>query len=136
MEHRQSSLRRRLIAGTILFLAGCARDPSAPVIADLIVEPAAGVRAGESLAVRLHYRDEDGDLGGGHAELALKRTDEPQGERYDVALSGDETVFGTLKLSVKLPVGMMPGSYEIAVTLIDDVGLRSNPLTGAFTVIE
>lgn len=117
-------------------LASCGGEATSPSISALAVSPEAGVRAGENLTVTVEYVDDDEDLGAGSAELALRRQDEPRGQLYTVQLSGEETARGRLVLTVKLPVGLPPGGYEVGVTLVDGAGRRSNSLTGAFEVLE
>jgi hypothetical protein len=128
-------LRGAILAASVALFACGGGEPTAPVLADLAVMPAE-VRAGETIQLRMSYSDPDGDLAGGTAELALRRLEEARGTTYPTPLSGEESVRGVLTLSVKLPVGALPGAYEVAVTVVDAAGRRSNALTGSVQLLE
>lgn len=116
-------------------MAGCGGAPSAPRISELSLSPASGARAGEILTVQAHYVDEDGDLGGGRAEIALRRQAEARGQTFATALPSAATSRGTLTVKVTLPVGLPPGSYELGLTAIDGALRRSNGLSTSFELL-
>jgi hypothetical protein len=127
---------RAALAAIALVCASCGGDPTSPALSGLTIEPTAGVRAGDTIRLAVDYSDPDGDLGGGSAELGLRREAEPQGDVFPTPLGEDSSSSGRLTLTVKLPAGTLPGGYEIAVTVIDSSGRRSNSVTGSLTVVE
>ncbi|MCK6548404.1 hypothetical protein L6R52_21330 [Myxococcota bacterium] len=124
-------------AGLCLFLAtSCGDAQTAPRISDLRVEPA-GVRAGETLIARVDFADDDGDLGGGAAELSLRHDDAPEGQLFIVALKSDvEATKGTVTLTLRVPVMEPPGPHELSVALVDATERRSPPLVAELLVVE
>lgn len=136
MPRRALVLPSALVA-LIALASACDPPPSlAPTISNLTVMPTA-LRAGESLTVDVRFRDEDEDTVFGKAEVSIRRKTEQIGMTYNLPLNGtDKAAAGNVKLSIKLPVGALPGAYEVSVTLIDAVERRSNALVADFNVIE
>ena len=127
---------RAALLALALFFAGCGSTPTTPVLSNLTLEPTDGLHPGDQLHLTVVYSDPDGDLSGGTAEIALRRESEPRGQLYPTPLGLNAAVRGLLKVEIQLPGALIPGSYEIAVTVIDTAGRRSNPLIGMFTVAQ
>lgn len=113
----------------------CGRATHAPRITALRLSPPAGVHPTETLALFVDFIDEDGHLAGGKAEIGLRRAQEPEGQVLPVPISGGGSSRGTVEIAVQLPSAAIPGSYEIAVTLIDSTKRRSNALVAMFDVL-
>lgn len=117
-------------------LVACGGDPTAPTLSALTLDPATGVPPGGLVKVGANYDDEDEDLPGGTAEVALRRTSEPRGRTFTSPIGGGPSAIGRLVVSVTLPAGLVPGTYELGLTAVDQAGRRSNALTTSLEVIE
>jgi hypothetical protein len=107
----------------------------APVLRDLVLAPDRPLRPGETLGAQARYTDEDGDLGGGRAEVTLVRVGEASGVVLDLPLaSGDSQVEGTLSVQVRLPEGLVAGRFDLGLVAIDGAGRRSAPIVAGFDV--
>jgi hypothetical protein len=126
------------VFSVFFLIAACGTEPSAPKISTLRLSPEGGVRPAEVLTATIDYVDEDGDLSGGTAEIGLRRQEEPEGDLIKTGLggSGGSTTRGTIMLTVRMPAGAIPGSYDFAVTIVDSAMRRSNPLVTAFEVLR
>ncbi|MFO0723710.1 MAG: hypothetical protein U1E65_08020 [Myxococcota bacterium] len=116
-------------------LLSCGGSPHAPILSGLSIEPSSGAKAGEALTVAANYIDDDGDLGGGQAEVALRRLVEPHGQTFETPLMSGSTRRGRLVIQLSLPVGLPPGTYELGLTAIDSTMRRSPGLTAEFEII-
>lgn len=133
--HRGGESGLRALGLALVLCSACGGAPSAPRLTELSLEPASGAHAGEILTVRAHYVDEDGDLGGGRAEVALRRQAEARGQTFSTPLPSAATSSGTLMVKVTLPVGLPPGGYELGLTAIDGSMRRSNGLSTSFELL-
>jgi hypothetical protein len=129
---------RSACAAFFFAAAACGSDaPTAPRIAMLQLAPEEGVRPGEQLTVSVSVIDEDGDFGRGGAEIGLLREGDGNGELYRVMLAGEDGVTdGTISLKITLPVGTIPGRYDLSVVVVDEATRRSNPLVSALEVLN
>lgn len=129
---------RGLILGSMLGASGlgCGTDPTAPTLSALEVKPAGGVPPGGVVEVGANYDDADEDIAGGTAEVALRRMSEPRGRTFTSPIGGEPSALGRLILSITLPPGLVPGTYELGLTVVDSGGRRSNSLTVDLAVIE
>jgi hypothetical protein len=114
----------------------CGADPGPPGLEALMISPTTGVKPGDTITATFNYYDDDMDIAAGKVEVALRRMGEPTGQTFEVKLSGNETGRGKIVINVVLPGGIPPGTYEIAVTVIDGGGRRSNPLSATFEVVS
>lgn len=131
----RAALRSATLCG-VAWLAACGGDPTAPTLSALSLDPATGVPPGGLVKVGANYDDEDEDLPGGTAEVALRRTSEPRGRTFTSPIGGGPSAIGRLVVSVTLPAGLVPGTYELGLTAVDQAGRRSNALTTSLEVIE
>jgi hypothetical protein len=133
-------LRARLAVAAMslaLGAAACGDTPTAPRITNLRIEPVAGVRAGDTLTARVDFVDDDGDLGGGAAELSLRHVEAPEGQLFVVALTSDvEADKGTVTLKLRIPAAELPGPHELSVALLDATERRSPPLVAELLVLD
>jgi hypothetical protein len=132
-----SGVARRLARALVLgaLAAGCGGSMRAPVLRDLVLAPDRPLRPGETLGAQARYTDEDGDLGGGRAEVTLVRVGEASGVVLDLPLaSGDSQVEGTLSVQVRLPEGLVAGRFDLGLVAIDGAGRRSAPIVAGFDV--
>jgi len=120
----------------LVFLAACGSDPTAPVLSDLSITPKTGVPPGGEVQIAANFSDPDEDLPGGKSELGLRRTTEPRGRTFESPLGGEPTATGRVLLTVTLPAGLVPGPYEVALTVVDSGMRRSNALTATLDVTE
>ncbi len=123
-----------LLASLASLGAGCGVSPSPPSLSGLELSPAEPIRPGEPVSIVVRFSDPDEDLIGGRAEIALRRETETSGERYEVPIEGESAPTGRLSFKVTLPVGAVPGRYELGVTVVDQAGRRSNALSAPFEV--
>ena len=130
--HRHAGVIRKLACVLTLCALACGVEPSAPELEDLQITSA--VRAGEPFEATVRYRDGDGDILRGRAEVSLRRQTDTDGTLFELALEGDDSNSGTLALTVTMPRGAIPGSYELAVTVIDGAGRRSAPAVTTFAL--
>lgn len=116
--------------------AACGSDPTAPVLSALEVKPSGGVPPGGVVEVGANFEDPDEDMAGGQAEVALRRMSEPRGRTFTSTIGGEESGIGRLVLTITLPPGLVPGDYELGLTVVDTGGRRSNSLLATLPVIE
>jgi len=125
-----------LLALVALGCAACGGGSSAPRLLSLELAPARPLFPGERLGVQARYEDDDGDLGGGRAEVTLLRTGESRGVVLELplpALASGPT--GSLDAMVTLPDGLPAARYELGLVAIDRAKRRSAPLSAGFEVL-
>lgn len=126
----------RLVA-LVLSLWGCGAAPTAPRLTRLRLSPEGGIRPFEILTASVDFVDEDADLIGGIAEIGLRRDAVRQGEIFRTEIGGRRSLdHGTITVTVQFPAGIIPGSYDVSVTVIDRAMRRSNPLVDHIDIVE
>jgi hypothetical protein len=134
---RPSRVTRRLARAIVLgaLAAGCGVGTRAPVLRGLVLAPDRPLRPGDTLGAQARYTDEDGDLGGGRAEVTLVRIGESSGVVLELPLASGESLFeGTISVQVRLPEGLVAGRFDLGLVAIDGAGRRSAPVVAGFDV--
>ena len=112
----------------------CGGPATYPTLTELTLSPAADVPPGSQVKLQARYIDDDGDLAGGQAEVALRRLTDPSGSRFATQIANDAGRRGQIEVTLTLSGGTLAGEYEVALTVIDLAGRRSAPLTTSMSV--
>jgi hypothetical protein len=106
---------------------GCAKGPTQPVIDAVQVSTQPGASGGLDVTLLLTYHDPSDGLASAHIEV-------PQlAQTYDPTVSAPNLT-GVVRVLVRFPANTPKGPMDLTVTLVDDSGESSAPVTEMVTI--